>query len=256
MADNLLACPFCGGAMEDRGYGAIHVDGKGCPLGDLAIDPAKWNQRSRSGGVAVKGLLQKIADEADMANNVIALNRDGGGQGRVKVATAMHRIAVDAKKALSTLSPAPEGEPVAWTSELELRRAKNGNAGRLYANQEPGEQFTIPLYASPPEPVEVTAAARDVMAERQRQVEAEGWTPEHDDQHDKGEMARAGAGYAYHAGLSDEQRAKGLPQGWPAGWAFSWWKPSDRRRDLVKAGALILAEIERLDRAALKREGK
>lgn len=34
---------------------------------------------------------------------------------------------------------------------------------------------------------------------------------------------------------------------WP--WDESWWKPTNRRRDLVKAGALILAEIERLDRA-------
>lgn len=29
-----------------------------------------------------------------------------------------------------------------------------------------------------------------------------------------------------------------------------WWKPKDRRRNLVKAGALIVAEIERLDRLA------
>jgi len=33
-------------------------------------------------------------------------------------------------------------------------------------------------------------------------------------------------------------------------WERAWWKPTTRRRDLVKAGALILAEIERLDRAA------
>jgi len=35
---------------------------------------------------------------------------------------------------------------------------------------------------------------------------------------------------------------------WP--WAEKWWKPKNERRDLVKAAALILAEIERLDRAA------
>jgi hypothetical protein len=91
-------------------------------------------------------------------------------------------------------------------------------------------------------------AARDVLAERQRQIEIEGWTLEHDDTHSNGEMARAGAAYAYHAGLSGERRAARFPQGWPVGWALSWWKPTDRRRDLVKAGALIIAEIERLDR--------
>lgn len=42
----LLPCPFCGGDMEDRGYGAIHVSGTGCPLRDLAIDPVKWNARA------------------------------------------------------------------------------------------------------------------------------------------------------------------------------------------------------------------
>lgn len=41
---------------------------------------------------------------------------------------------------------------------------------------------------------------------------------------------------------------------WP--WDESWWKPTTPRRDLVKAAALILAEIERLDRmAAAKQEG-
>jgi hypothetical protein len=38
------------------------------------------------------------------------------------------------------------------------------------------------------------------------------------------------------------------PLAWPQDWEF---KPADPRRMLVKAGALILAEIERLDRAAL-----
>lgn len=39
-----------------------------------------------------------------------------------------------------------------------------------------------------------------------------------------------------------------VPRGWP--WGSSWWKPKDPRRDLVRAGALILAEIERIDRAS------
>ncbi|WP_211172430.1 hypothetical protein [Massilia forsythiae] len=86
-------------------------------------------------------------------------------------------------------------------------------------------------------PVAQTDAARDVLDERQRQVEKEGWTPEHDDMHDSGEMAHAAACYA----VGDDK------PGWP--WARKWWKPGSRRRSLVKAGALILAEIERLDRA-------
>lgn len=90
----------------------------------------------------------------------------------------------------------------------------------------------------------LSAAARDVLAERRRQIEAEGWSPEHDDEHSENEMALAAACYAMSAG----GYAKGkVPPVWPL--MKEWWKPSTPRRDLVKAGALILAEIERLDRA-------
>lgn len=89
-------------------------------------------------------------------------------------------------------------------------------------------------------------AARDLLAERARQVQEEGWTPEHDDEHSNGEMAEAAACYAgtAHAPLSLKRRQ--CSGHWP--WAAKWWKPSDARRDLIKAGALILAEIERMDR--------
>lgn len=115
------------------------------------------------------------------------------------------------------------------------------------------------------------AAARDVLAERARQVEAEGWTPEHDDAHQNREMAVAAGCYAiFAAGTEDGRAATDLPgrytvdgkpikaffawqNVWP--WDRSWWKPTSPRRDLVKAGALILAEIERLDRTALTAGG-
>lgn len=101
-----------------------------------------------------------------------------------------------------------------------------------------------------------TEAARDVILERARQVSVEGWTARHDDEHDSGEMAQAAACYA-HPGIvafADAQQSadfwklvkQGIPR-WP--WDRSWWKPKDARANLVRAGALILAEIERLDRA-------
>lgn len=96
----------------------------------------------------------------------------------------------------------------------------------------------------------VPQAWLDVQAERRRQVEAEGWTPEHDDAHSPGEMARAAACYAL-AGSSapnDGTAALLVSLAWP--WDEQWWKPTTTRRDLVKACALGLAEIERLDRAA------
>lgn len=108
------------------------------------------------------------------------------------------------------------------------------------------------------------AALEDVVNERLRQVHEEGWTPEHDDQHGDGSLALAAACYAMFASVSDRARAMtDLPAsltatghkltGWAAWleiwpWDRRWWKPKDRRRDLVRAAALIIAEIERLDR--------
>lgn len=116
-----------------------------------------------------------------------------------------------------------------------------------------------------------SAAIVDVARERTRQVNSEGWTSEHDDAHGDGSIALAGACYAMFAAVSDEARAStDMPAGlttdgepitgwaawlsiWP--WERRFWKPTDRRRDLVKAAALLIAEIERIDRATLTAQG-
>lgn len=68
--------------------------------------------------------------------------------------------------------------------------------------------------------------------------------PEHDDQHVRGELATAAALYAF----PDRIRAWNdlLARFWP--WGDAFWKPKSRRENLVRAGALIAAEIDRLDR--------
>lgn len=99
-------------------------------------------------------------------------------------------------------------------------------------------------------------ALLDVIAERHRQVSAEGWTPEHDDQYEHGQLAGAASCYARHVNARGwifntdpgSYQAETESTNWP--WHHEWWKPTSPRRDLVKAGALILAEIERIDRAA------
>jgi hypothetical protein len=101
------------------------------------------------------------------------------------------------------------------------------------------------IYTSP--------ALLDISAERYRQITDEKWTPEHDDKHDFGEMATAAAMYALRPPtrniiISPYSNETIVDRLWP--WSREWWKPKDRRRDLVKAGALIVAEIERLDRAS------
>lgn len=132
-----------------------------------------------------------------------------------------------------------------------------------------------------------------IAAERARQIEAEGWAPEHDDQYTDGELTRAATFYAqaariaayaeegaarlrafvdrhfpggdrhadaltdvaamrhdpvgHHWGRDRAGRVK-PPDGWP--WAPEWWKPSnDPVANLVRAGALIAAELDRLARA-------
>lgn len=80
-----------------------------------------------------------------------------------------------------------------------------------------------------------------ITAERDRQITVEGWTPEHDDEHAHNELAFAAMSY-----LREALDMDGIFE-WP--WDRSWWRPSDDPiRNLVKAGALIAAEIDRLQR--------
>ncbi len=95
--------------------------------------------------------------------------------------------------------------------------------------------------------ITLNRAAQDVVLERQRQVSNKGYSLYRDDGYTSGELARAASVYARLAG-----QPRTMSTDWP--WAPDAFKPSaDRRRDLVKAGALILAEIERLDRQRLIR---
>jgi hypothetical protein len=102
---------------------------------------------------------------------------------------------------------------------------------------------------------ETDVVVREIKSERERQRNEEGWTPEHDDSHAKGEMARAAGCYALHAGQFGHMSRETYPMAgnisWP--WSREWWKPKTPRRDLIRAAALIVAEIERLDRATVKR---
>lgn len=103
-----------------------------------------------------------------------------------------------------------------------------------------------------------------IAEERIRQVEQEGWSFEHDDEHTDEELALAAVCYALpcpQCGTTDAAYANddgsfnkyevAIERAWFWPWDKKWWKPTpdDRIRELVKAGALIAAEIDRLLRA-------
>lgn len=95
-------------------------------------------------------------------------------------------------------------------------------------------------------PMNASQAKMLISAERRRQVQIEGWTELHDDEHADGEMAKAAAVYHLHAIGRCSFGDNGIPIRWP--WEAQWWKPKDPSRDLMRAGALYMAEKERLRR--------
>jgi len=91
-------------------------------------------------------------------------------------------------------------------------------------------------------------AIQAVALERQRQIDVEGFDAEHDKINaPDGQLANAAACYAGSAsdrmdGYSEDSLTR-RPTRWP--WGDGWWKPKNKKRDLERAGALIIAELER-----------
>lgn len=109
-------------------------------------------------------------------------------------------------------------------------------------------------------PTHTMRIALEAANERHRQIIVEGWPIEHDDAHDRGDLARAAATYAMCAAGDVQDRAvmdvagyagvePSIRNLWPRDWDIAWLKPRDRRHDLIRALGLIIAEVERLDRA-------
>lgn len=90
-------------------------------------------------------------------------------------------------------------------------------------------------------------AVHDVLMERRRQIDQEGWSLEHDDKHSSGDLSAAAGCYALFSALHPD--AGQPPEQWP--WSRKWWKPKEHRRNLVRAAAMLIAEIERIDRSRI-----
>ncbi|AMA35484.1 TPA: hypothetical protein ACID9U_002988 [Pseudomonas aeruginosa] len=163
-----------------------------------------------------RAALARVAELRNALNNIVHASE--------YTTSATHQAEVEriAFAALNGAQPAAQAQ-----------HSVPGNAAALFRAAE--------LLAAAPG-TEVPQAWLDVQAERRRQITAEGWTPDHDDLYCAAELPRAAAAYIL-SGANDEA---------PAIWPFvaKWWKPRDARANYVRAAALILAEIERLDRAA------
>ncbi len=120
-----------------------------------------------------------------------------------------------------------------------------------------GKQIRVVM--SEPENIRRERIMAEIQSERMRQIEKEGYTQEHDDSgHGDRDLASAGACYAYYASIFHQPRTLSvlncLDELWP--WDMKDFKPTNPRRNLIKAAALILAELERLDRKSQKRKVK
>lgn len=92
------------------------------------------------------------------------------------------------------------------------------------------------------------AVLSEVRAERMKQLSE--YSLRHDDEHIGGELTKAAMSYCQSAsvGINDTSSLRSHPPSyWP--WHVSDWNPQTQRSDLIRAATLILAEIERVDRA-------
>lgn len=91
-----------------------------------------------------------------------------------------------------------------------------------------------------------------ITRERVRQVEVEGFDPRRDLKYENGELIQAARAYLFAArelGIPKQNNPMDVsepPRYWP--WKKEWWKPTDQKRCLEKAGALIAAELDRIAR--------
>jgi hypothetical protein len=222
-------------------------------------------KEKRPGLIALEHRLEKTEERERALEE--ALKRIAGTIERDGYANAaLAAVAEVASSALAASPGEPEGQPerIEWWDEPE----RNARYYRHIGCDEGDQHWIVPLDDCPAPTREdhecvrcaliVRLVARDIQSdhgpgepsdalgliarERERQISEEGWTPEHDDEHSLGELRMAARAYT-----GDPGRGKVAPLGWP--WDPSAWKPSgDPARNLVKAGALIVAEIERLQR--------
>jgi hypothetical protein len=128
------------------------------------------------------------------------------------------------------------------------------NNGKLTYDYDPATKARM-VAAPPAQAVDLGPGVKAIADERERQLQAEGFTRDSDQQYRRGELAKAATAYVQLAAMDLEAGGRshiawhGPAAVWP--WAPEWWKPVDARRDLVRAGALIAAQIDLIDSQAV-----
>ncbi|HCL3296225.1 TPA: hypothetical protein N1999_002140 [Pseudomonas aeruginosa] len=228
-----------------------------CPSGDGSLRwPCPAHPAEQAGGderAAFEAWMTWLMDHVYGRLPDFTLD-DGSGAHYVNADVSYAWTAWQARAALAQPSPTTDSRPAEWSS-YDTTWVVDFIRDNSIFNADLIERMLE--YATRPAG-DVPQAWLDVQAERRRQVEAEGWTPEHDDEHACDEIAAFACFYAMppaardwdtsSTGYGDTLGEAILPEGWEP-------KTGDRRRELVKAGGLILAEIERLDRAEPGKEG-
>jgi hypothetical protein len=226
-APSLKPCPFCGEPPDVTETGwttTIHCGNESCGCDVEATGTERhvvaeaWNTRATP--PAPTPSAERIAKI--VRDQLLQLDIGCGEDCNIHDAIAHLRGDADVGDAVVLIA-----DVSAWIADAILALLPDAAAIRAAAFEE--------------------AALTDIAAERKRQREVEGWTTGHDDGHDTGEMAGAAACYALST-IKHWAKDQVIKMMWP--WADEWWKPKDRRRNLVRAAALIVAEIERIDRAA------
>jgi len=164
-----------------------------------------------------------------------AAPRDQNEQEEILLAAELTEVWNRALRESSTLTPCPFGgnDDQAWLA-----------VARTVLKREHNQVFALKLEDIYETGNDRQSGVRMIAIERARQIEQEGHTEERDDQYDHQQLTNAAIAYA-----RSNLAGQGIGQAhWP--WQPSTFKPTTSIRNLVKAGALLAAEIDRLQRLA------
>lgn len=220
----------------------------------LERDRDDWNRMIDGKNVHIAELERELAEsksQPDLAAVLEELEADkivlkvwNTGKGGIGASLSPNQKLLIARKTFDFCAVNMEAMIAAIVKEVCESFPDSAFARRRRDKAEPVE--TKP--AVEPTPIELIAA------ERERQKTGEGWTERHDDTHTHGELALAAACYASPKKLIayETEYGDGAPvdpmDAWPFDSDFDKREKHPRERQLVIAGALIVAELERLAR--------